>query len=157
MFATVGAALAAPATLRAQGRRNGIAVVIGNSKYDWETSLPNVKRDAADVAKRFHALGLKTELLEDLRGDAMKGALAKLSESSRGADLAVFYFAGHGVYWEDKTYLVPVDGDLGNPAMAKTLIATDAVGFSTPMGNRQNASASTTSGCSTRTGRFRSI
>ena len=61
---TVGL-LAAPTIVHTQAR-NGVALVIGNSKYQWESSLPNVKRDVGDVAKRFQALGLKTELLMDL-------------------------------------------------------------------------------------------
>ena len=88
--------------VRAQGQ-NGVALVIGNSKYQWEASLPNVKRDAPDVARAFQALGLKTELLQDLGGEAMRQAIAKFGEASRGARFAAFYFAGHGVTWEKQT------------------------------------------------------
>ena len=45
-------ALSAPA-VRAQKADMGVALVIGNSKYQWEAQLPNVKRDAPDIAKRF--------------------------------------------------------------------------------------------------------
>ena len=62
--------LAAPAIVQAQGQ-TGVALVIGNSKYKWEASLPNAKRDATDVAKAFQALGLKTELVQDIGRDAM--------------------------------------------------------------------------------------
>ena len=37
-----GALLAAPSIVRAQGT-NGVALVIGNSKYQWEAQLGNVK------------------------------------------------------------------------------------------------------------------
>ena len=47
-----GALLAAPAIVQAQGQ-TGVALVIGNSKYKWEASLPNARRDATDVAKAF--------------------------------------------------------------------------------------------------------
>ena len=56
--------LTAPA-VRAQSQNAGVALVIGNSKYHWEASLPNVKRDAPDVTQRFQTLGLKTETLMD--------------------------------------------------------------------------------------------
>src|SRR5476649_2811471 len=105
--------LASPAVVRAQGQTAGVALVIGNSKYQWEASLPNVRRDAPDIAKRFQALGLKTELLQDLGREAMQQAIAKFGEASRGARLAAFYFAGHGVTWDKQTYVVPVDADLG--------------------------------------------
>src|SRR6185503_19270071 len=42
--------LAAPVPLRAQPQSAGVALVIGNSKYKWEAPLPNVRRDARDVA-----------------------------------------------------------------------------------------------------------
>lgn len=62
LLAGTASLLASPAIVRAQGT-NGVALVIGNSKYLWEASLPNVRRDAPDIAKRFEQLGLKTELL----------------------------------------------------------------------------------------------
>jgi Caspase domain len=57
--------LLAPSAVLAQGKSNGVALVIGNSKYHWEAQLPNVRRDAPDMARSFQALGLKTELIQD--------------------------------------------------------------------------------------------
>src|SRR5471030_3125040 len=85
LIAAAGGLLAAPAILHAQGQ-NGVALVVGNSKYRWEASLPNVKRDAPDVAKRFQALGLKTELLQDANHDAMRAVVDKFASASRGAN-----------------------------------------------------------------------
>ena len=51
-----GGVLAAPAIVRAQGQTAGVALVIGNSKYHWEASLPNVRRDVPEIAKRFQAM-----------------------------------------------------------------------------------------------------
>ena len=99
--------MASPAVVRAQGQASGVALVIGNAKYKWEAPLPNVKRDAPDIARAFQALGLKTELLQDAGNDAMRQALDKFATSSRGANLAAFYFAGHGAAWDKDTYLVP--------------------------------------------------
>ncbi len=125
----VGAAglIAAPAVVRAQGQTNGVALVIGNSKYRWEASLPNVKRDAPDVAKRFQELGLKTELLQDSGRDAMRAAVDKFATSARSANLAAFYFAGHGASWDKDTYLVPEDADLANPQTVQSLLPVSAV------------------------------
>src|SRR5690348_12456942 len=105
LLATAGGLLAAPAVVRAQGQA-GVALVIGNSKYQWEASLPNVKRDAPDVAKRFQALGLRTELAQDLGRDAMRAALDKFLAAANGANFAALYFAGHGASWERISYLV---------------------------------------------------
>ena len=129
----VGSALALrPSGARAQTA--GVALVIGNSKYQWESPLPNVKRDVADVARSFQALGLKTELLQDLDRAAMVRALAKLRTESKGANFAALYFAGHGVVTGDSgptfaNNFVPVDVDLSNPAGIKGVLAqhTDVV------------------------------
>jgi hypothetical protein len=126
LIAAAGSLLAAPAVVRAQGQ-TGVALVIGNSKYKWESSLPNVKRDATDVAKRFQSLGLKTELVQDVGRDAMRAAVDKFGSAARGANLAAFYFAGHGASWDKDTYLVSEDADLANPGTVKTLLPVTAV------------------------------
>src|SRR5450755_3175958 len=121
LIAAAGGLLASPAIVRAQGQGNGVALVIGNSKYAWEAQLPNVRRDAPDIAKRFQALGLKTELVQDAGRDAMNRALE---------NFAAFYFAGHGASWGKDTYLVPVDADLSNPGTVQTLVVASAIGKS---------------------------
>lgn len=120
LLALTGGLLAAPAIARAQGQ-NGVALVIGNSKYIWEAQLPNVRRDVPDIARRFEQLGLKTELLQDVGHDAMRQAIDRFAAASSGARLAAFYFAGHGAQWDKISYLVPADADLSSPSVVKTL------------------------------------
>ncbi len=119
--------IAAPTVLRAQGQTAGVALVIGNSKYRWEASLPNVKRDAVDIARAFQGLGLRTALLQDAGRDGMRAAVDKFAASARGATLAAFYFAGHGASWGKETYLVPEDADLANPGTVQSLLPVTAV------------------------------
>lgn len=126
IVATTASLLAAPYIARAQGA-GGVALVIGNSKYLWEASLPNVRRDAPDVAKRFQAMGLKTELAQDLTKDALRQAIERFGGLSRGSNLAALYFAGHGASWERDSYIVPVDADLGTPSIAKTLLPVSSI------------------------------
>lgn len=104
LLAGAGSLLASPTVVRAQTQSNGVALVIGNSKYLWEAPLPNVRRDAPDVAKRLQDLGLKTELVQDAGRDAMLAALEKFKAASSGANMAVLYFAGHGASWDKDTY-----------------------------------------------------
>lgn len=125
-LAGVGGLLASPAIVRAQGA-NGVALVIGNSRYQWEAQLPNVKRDAPDIAKRFQALGLKTELVQDASRDSMMQAIDRFKLAARGANFAAIYFAGHGASWAGVTYLVPVDADLSAPSVVTTLIAEPSI------------------------------
>jgi hypothetical protein len=117
-----GGLLAAPAIARAQKTNAGVALVIGNSKYRWEASLPNAKRDATDVARCFQEMGLKTELIEDAGRETILRALDRLRSTSSGADFAAFYFAGHGVAAGKDTYVVPVDTDLSDPSTVKSLV-----------------------------------
>jgi hypothetical protein len=120
-----GPALAFPA-IGARAAAAGVALVIGNSKYRWEASLPNVRRDAPDVARALQALGLRTELVEDAGRDAMRAAIDKFIAAARGANFAALYFAGHGVTW-DKSYLVPVDSDLSDPGAVGGLIVVPSI------------------------------
>jgi hypothetical protein len=120
VIAAAGCFLAAPSIVRAQGTR-GVAFVIGNSRYQWEAQLPNVRRDVVDVAKRFESLGLRTQLIEDAGRDAMRAAFDQLATAVRGANFAAFYYAGHGAAWGGRSYFVPVDADLGTPSVTSTL------------------------------------
>lgn len=126
LFAIAAGVLAAPGIVRAQGH-GGVALVIGNSKYRWEASLPNAKRDAADLARRFQEIGLRTALVEDAGRRTMTEALDRFAAASRGAELACLYFAGHGATWSTNTYLVPVDSDLDDPGAVKSLVAMRSV------------------------------
>ena len=120
LVAGAGLWLAAPAIVKAEGQ-NGAALVIGNSKYKWEASLPNVRRDIADVAKRLQEIGLKTDLVQDANRATMQAVIEKFKSAAAGADFALFYYAGHGASWDKHTYLVPVDTDLATPDAVKSL------------------------------------
>lgn len=123
-----GVLLAAPAI---HAQTQGVALVIGNSKYAWEAQLPNVRRDAPDIAKRFQSFGLKTELVQDAGRDGMNRALEKFGAAAQGANFAAFYFAGHGASWGKATYLVPVDADLSTPGTVQTLVNALEIGKAT--------------------------
>ena len=124
--------MAAPA-VRAQAPGPGVALIIGNSKYKYESPLPNARRDSTDIAKRFRELGLKTELLQDADRNTMRQAVEKFAEASRGTHLSVFSFAGHGTTarrsdtggWGSD--LVPIDADLSTPASAGVLTSIASV------------------------------
>jgi len=126
MIASAAALLASPAVVRAKGY-SGVALVIGNSKYKWEAQLPNVRRDAPDIARRFQELGLKTELVQDAGRDAQAAAIEKFRSAAAGAEFAAFYYAGHGASWDQSTYLVPVDADLDAPGSVANLLSVDMV------------------------------
>ena len=126
LVSTVGVS-AAPAivhapSVRAQGKGAGVALVIGNSRYLKEAALPNPKRDTTDVAARFKAYGLQTELVQDADRATMERAITGFGARARGANFAAFYYAGHGVFFGNGTWMVPVEGDLGDPDNVKTFV-----------------------------------
>ncbi|MGE3150895.1 MAG: caspase domain-containing protein, partial [Pseudorhodoplanes sp.] len=83
-----------------------VALVIGNSKYDKAGSLPNAQRDAAAIADRLRDLGF--EVTEVFDGDAftLNRTAERFIAQARGADLALFYFAGHGIQLFDQNFLL---------------------------------------------------
>lgn len=111
---------------RAQANK-GAALVIGNSRYQWEASLPNVKRDAPDIAKHFQGLGLRTELIEDAGRDAMNRAIHAFNAKLKGAELGALYFAGHGAQWVKDSYIVPIDADLSTPNAINQLVPVESI------------------------------
>ncbi|MEC9369654.1 MAG: SUMF1/EgtB/PvdO family nonheme iron enzyme [Pseudomonadota bacterium] len=93
-----------------------VALVIGNSAYKHIPSLPNPANDARLIADTLKGLGF------DLTGGGARFDLDKASldrsvqefgRAIQGADVALFYYAGHGVQVRGHNYLVPV---AANPA-----------------------------------------
>ena len=84
-----------------------IALVIGNSRYATR-ALANAQHDAADVAARLHALGFDVVHLQDLDQAGMRRAVREFQLRTPGADVALFYFAGHGSQEHSRNYLWPI-------------------------------------------------
>lgn len=89
-----------------------VALVIGNSAYQTVAKLPNPVADAKLMSDTLLSLGFfvvggGAQL--DLDKDGFDAALKKFGTELVGADVALFYFAGHGVETHGLNYLVPVD------------------------------------------------
>ena len=90
-----------------------VALVIGNSEYA-ANPLTNPVNDASDMAARLTEIGFRLHgdgplLDQDLR--AMQVAIRDFTRSLNPGDLAVFYFAGHGVEYKGTNYLIPTDDE----------------------------------------------
>ena len=87
-----------------------VALVIGNSAYQNVPRLANPAHDAAAIAAMLKKAGFDSvDLRSDLKAAEMRRALREFGNKSRDADVAVIYYAGHGIELDNANYLVPVD------------------------------------------------
>ena len=90
-----------------------VAFVVGNSDYRSVTALPNAVNDAAAIAQMFRKASFDVvESRHDLTNYDMRRALREFTEKARDADIAVIYYAGHGIEVDGSNYLIPVDAAL---------------------------------------------
>jgi|GEM_PF-4553774 len=89
-----------------------VALVIGNNAYDHATPLDNPGNDAEAIANALARLGFDTVLSFDLDQEGMQTALRDFEERVRDADIALFYYAGHGLQTNGKNYLVSTNANL---------------------------------------------
>lgn len=89
------------------GRR--VALVMGNGKYLDMSPLPNPANDARALAERLKELGFEVIVQTDLIHAEMLKQLEVFYRRSRGADLALLFYAGHGIRVGGRNYLIPVN------------------------------------------------
>ncbi len=90
-----------------------VALVIGNSAYKNVTRLQNPANDAAAVVTMFKKAGFDSvDAKLDLSIVDMRRALREFGNKTRDADVAVIYYAGHGIELDGTNYLIPVDATL---------------------------------------------
>jgi uncharacterized caspase-like protein len=89
-----------------------VALVIGNGAYKNTAALSNPPNDAADVAEALKAIGFDVTLKVDVEKRQMDQAIAQFAREGRGADAVLFYYAGHGMQYGGRNYLMPVDAEL---------------------------------------------
>ncbi|MBO6920290.1 MAG: caspase family protein [Rhizobiaceae bacterium] len=86
-----------------------VALIIGNSDYLHAGRLNNPKNDAVLADTALQSLGFETLLLTDRSVDALKDDLTSFRTLSENAEMALIYFAGHGIQIEQDNYLLAVD------------------------------------------------
>jgi formylglycine-generating enzyme required for sulfatase activity len=87
-----------------------VALVIGNSAYQNVAQLANPANDAAAMAAMLKGAGFDVvQLQRDLKANDMRRALRDFTDDVRDADVAIVYYAGHGIEINGTNYLIPVD------------------------------------------------
>lgn len=90
-----------------------VALVIGNSAYQKVPRLTNPTSDAEALAALFEAAQFESvDSKSDLSATELRRTLREFASKARDADIAVVYYAGHGIELDGNNFLVPVDAAL---------------------------------------------
>lgn len=90
-----------------------VALIIGNSSYQNAPQLQNPVNDAALMTSTFKSAGFDTvDFRQNLSALETRRVLREFADSAQNADIAVVYYAGHGLEVDGTNYLIPVDAKL---------------------------------------------
>jgi len=114
------------------------ALVIGNAKYKNAPALANPVNDATDICAALKKLRFQTDCRTDLpTRRAMRDAVSDFTQKVKSDDVALFFFAGHGLEFEGENFLVPTDSEIRN----KSYIEDETLRVSFVFDELRNASA----------------
>lgn len=126
--ATEPKAAAPPAAAGAAFAGRRVALVIGNRAYAHVKALPNPPNDARSIAKSLREIGFTVSEGIDLDRAAMQKTTRDFLREAARTQVAVVYYAGHGVQIDGRNYLVPVDVSLQvGTSMTDAMIDMDTI------------------------------
>jgi uncharacterized caspase-like protein len=111
------AARAAPSTANPSSRvadarlERRVALVVGNGAYKT-APLANPGNDAADMGAALQSVGFQVTTLRDASLRQMREATRRFEEAAVNADVALIFFAGHGIEAKGRNFMIPVDADI---------------------------------------------
>lgn len=92
-----------------------VALVIGMSKYQNVPALTNPVRDAAAMGELFKKAGFDSvDTKLDLSVSQLRNEMRAFAAAASDADIAVVYYAGHGIEVNGTNYLIPADAKLAS-------------------------------------------
>ena len=89
-----------------------VALVIGNANYKNTVALPNTVNDARAMTQALQRLGFDVVSGVDLSREGMNRTMQMFARKLVGADVGLFFYAGHGMQVAGQNYLIPVDAAL---------------------------------------------
>jgi hypothetical protein len=92
-----------------------VALVIGNGKYRNAPELSNPATDATALGNRLRRLGFVVIAGTDLDRTAMRSKVKEFRTAARGSNIALVFYAGHGLQVSGQNWLLPVDVNLEAP------------------------------------------
>lgn len=94
------------------------ALCIGNAQYPG-AALKNSVNDASDLVQRLEALGFSCKLCIDATHRNMDEVLKEFASDLSGAEVGLFFFAGHGMQISGENYLTAINTDFNSEIDAK--------------------------------------
>ena len=92
-----------------------VALIIGNAQYLNTSTLDNAGNDANLVAEAAKRAGFDDVTIAlDQSVDDFRMSLRRFRERAAGADVALVYYAGHGLEGQGENWLVPIDAELNS-------------------------------------------
>jgi hypothetical protein len=95
---------------------NRVALVIGNGSYEKVPELPNPPRDAADIGRALERLNFKVTQIKNATAHEMRKAVVDFGRAAEGAEMAVVFYAGHGMEVGGENWLIPTSAELRSDA-----------------------------------------
>lgn len=128
-------AAAFPAVAMAQGaaKANRVALVIGNAEYAEISKLEKPVRDAESMARVLRDMGFRVTVATNTTSSQLDAAAAEFARDMRGADVALFFYSGHGFQTNfaqqqhPVNHVVPVDFRLPGPKTPLTTLPLDRI------------------------------
>ena len=89
-----------------------IALVVGNGNYQNTAKLKNPTNDSQDIKTSLEKIGFQVFYGENLKQTEFKRLVRDFSSNSNGAEISLFYYAGHGLQLSGRNFLVPTDAEI---------------------------------------------
>lgn len=102
-----------------------IALVIGNGAYENTSTLANPANDARAIAKALRGMGFEVIEGIDLKHEAMRRTINDFLRGATNAQIALAFYAGHGIQIDGKNFLLPVDVKLDGPELTAGMTEVD--------------------------------
>src|SRR3569833_2018696 len=107
-----------PLVAHAAEAMHGVALVIGESKYQDLPVLTNPSKDARDIDRLLGDLGFDADRVLNADGDELREAIERFEDDAKDADVALIYYSGHGIEAKGQNFIAPTDTDLSSPETA---------------------------------------
>jgi uncharacterized caspase-like protein/peptidoglycan hydrolase-like protein with peptidoglycan-binding domain len=112
MFKRLIAVLAIVLAGTAPALAKRVALVIGNGAYEHTVPLPNPANDAQEMAAKLRGLGFDVVAGQDQTYGDMRRSVMNFAKKAYGAEIAILFYAGHGLQVGGQNHLVPIDATI---------------------------------------------